>query len=58
MNDEEFTLVQDMMVKLFGDRIADPDVFPLQFKNQVKMAKFELSLTKKTDIEPTKEEDV
>ena len=38
--------IVEMMLKLFGDSTVDTEVFPAQFKFQVALAKFELSLQK------------
>lgn len=36
--------IVDKLREMFGDHIADPDVFPKQFEYQVKMARYELQL--------------
>jgi hypothetical protein len=39
-------LVIAKMVELFGDKIADPEIFPKIFDHQVKMAKYQIFLEK------------
>lgn len=51
MDTNEFKAEQvlEMMLKLFGERMADPEVHPKQFEYQVKLAKFELNLKGKNN---------
>lgn len=40
----DITKILEKMQEMFGDRLVDPDVFPLQFKHQIQLAKYEMFL--------------
>lgn len=39
--------IAEKLKEIYGDKLVDPDVFPLQFAHQVKLAKRELEWEKK-----------
>lgn len=38
------TLLYEQLVAMFGDRLADPEVFPATFAYQVKIARYEQTI--------------
>lgn len=38
--------IAEEMLKLFGDRVVDPEIFPKQFVYQAKLAYYQLRLRK------------
>lgn len=43
--------ITEEMVKLFGDRLVDPEIFPQQFVYQAKLASYQLRLRKEGKLE-------